>query len=111
MFGISLFNADGVCCYGTNTFIEEMDPERLEGEAEVTFAIESLDLVEGTYKLDVAVHTLRRLSLRLPSAALHLPRQVAHAATSASTVRGITGRFRPAYVSSRKHEQAVEHER
>ena len=57
VFGLSLFNADGVCCYGTNTFIEEMDPERLEGEVDVTFAIESLDLVEGSYKLDVAVHT------------------------------------------------------
>jgi ABC-type polysaccharide/polyol phosphate transport system ATPase subunit len=57
VFGVSLFNADGVCCYGTNTFIERMDPEQLEGEAEVTLAIESLDLVEGTYKVDVAVHT------------------------------------------------------
>jgi len=57
VFGVSLFNADGVCCYGTNTFIEEMDPERLTGTVGVTFAIDSLDLVEGTYKLDVAVHT------------------------------------------------------
>jgi ABC-type polysaccharide/polyol phosphate transport system ATPase subunit len=57
VFGLSLFNADGVCCYGTNTFIEEMDPERLEGQADVTLSIDSLDLVEGTYKLDVAVHT------------------------------------------------------
>jgi ABC-type polysaccharide/polyol phosphate transport system ATPase subunit len=56
VFGVSLFNADGVCCYGTNTFLEEMEPERLAGEAEVAFAVESLDLVEGTYKLDVAVH-------------------------------------------------------
>ena len=55
-FGIGLFNADGVCCYGTNTFVEEMNPERLAGDADVTFAIDSLDLVEGTYKLDVAVH-------------------------------------------------------
>jgi ABC-type polysaccharide/polyol phosphate transport system ATPase subunit len=55
-FGIGLFNADGVCCYGTNTFLEELIPERLAGEAEVTFSIDSLDLVEGTYKLDVAVH-------------------------------------------------------
>jgi len=57
VFGVSLFNADGVCCYGTNTFIEQMDPRSLEGEVKVTFAIDSLDLVEGTYKLDVAVHT------------------------------------------------------
>jgi hypothetical protein len=56
VFGIGLFNADGVCCYGTNTYLEEMNPERLSGDAEVTFAIESLELVEGTYKVDVAVH-------------------------------------------------------
>ncbi len=57
VFGVSFFNADGVCCYGTNTYIEQMDPLRMEGEVEVTFAIDSLDLVEGTYKIDVAVHT------------------------------------------------------
>jgi len=56
VFGIGLFNADGVCCYGTNTYIEEMNPQRLAGDADVTFAIDSLDLVEGTYKLDVAIH-------------------------------------------------------
>ena len=55
-FGISIFSPDGVCCYGTNTDIEEMRSESLEGEGEVVFAIERLDLVEGTYKLDVAVH-------------------------------------------------------
>jgi ABC-type polysaccharide/polyol phosphate transport system ATPase subunit len=58
VFGVGLFNADGVCCYGTNTSLEDMTPERLQGEADVTFAIESLELVEGTYKLDVAVHKL-----------------------------------------------------
>jgi ABC-type polysaccharide/polyol phosphate transport system ATPase subunit len=56
VFGLGLFNADGVCCYGTNTYLEEMNPERLSGDGEATFAIDSLDLVEGTYKLDVAVH-------------------------------------------------------
>jgi hypothetical protein len=56
VFGVGLFNADGVCCYGTNTYLEEMTPERLAGDAEMTFAIDSLDLVEGTYKVDVAVH-------------------------------------------------------
>jgi ABC-type polysaccharide/polyol phosphate transport system ATPase subunit len=56
VFGIGVFNADGVCCFGTNTGIEEMTSDRIEGEADVTFAIEHLDLVEGTYKLDVAVH-------------------------------------------------------
>jgi ABC-type polysaccharide/polyol phosphate transport system ATPase subunit len=58
VFGFGLFNADGVCCYGTNTYLEELNPERLSGEAEATFAIESLDLVEGTYKVDIAVHKI-----------------------------------------------------
>ena len=56
VFGIGIFNAEGVCCYGTNTDIDELTPERFAGEAEVVFRIESLDLVDGTYKLDVAVH-------------------------------------------------------
>ncbi|MBZ5558616.1 MAG: ABC transporter ATP-binding protein [Acidobacteriia bacterium] len=55
-FGIGVFNADGVCCFGTNTDIEALQSEQLSGDGEVTFAIDSLDLVEGTYKLDVAVH-------------------------------------------------------
>jgi hypothetical protein len=56
VIGIGLFNAEGVCCYGTNTSIEELKPQRLHGDAEAVFTLNSLDLVEGTYKLDVAVH-------------------------------------------------------
>ena len=56
VFGIGIYSADGVNCYGTNTHLEEFTPQEVSGEGEVTFAIDSLDLVEGTYKLDVAVH-------------------------------------------------------
>lgn len=56
VFGIGLFTAEGVAIYGTNTDIEEFESEHLSGEVDVTFDISSLDLVEGTYKLDVAVH-------------------------------------------------------
>jgi ABC-type polysaccharide/polyol phosphate transport system ATPase subunit len=56
VFGIGIFNAEGVCCYGTNTSLEALKGERIFGDVQVTFRIESLDLVEGTYKLDVAVH-------------------------------------------------------
>lgn len=56
VFGIGLFTPDGLLVYGTNTDIEEMESERLEGTIQVTLDVESLDLVEGTYKLDVAVH-------------------------------------------------------
>jgi ABC-type polysaccharide/polyol phosphate transport system ATPase subunit len=54
--GVGIFNAEGVCCYGTNTSLETLHPVRLLGDAEARFRIRSLDLVEGTYKLDVAVH-------------------------------------------------------
>ena len=57
VFGISIFNSEGVCCYGTNTDIEEFEPVEFSGAGEVLFVIDSLDLVEGTYKLDVAAHS------------------------------------------------------
>jgi ABC-type polysaccharide/polyol phosphate transport system ATPase subunit len=56
VIGVGIFNAEGVCCYGTNTSIEQLRGERIAGDAEAIFTIESLDLVEGTYKLDAAVH-------------------------------------------------------
>jgi ABC-type polysaccharide/polyol phosphate transport system ATPase subunit len=56
VFGVGLFNAEGVCCYGTNTDIEGLQPEPFAGDAGVTFSIDALELVEGTYKLDVAAH-------------------------------------------------------
>jgi hypothetical protein len=58
VIGIGIFNAEGVCCYGTNTNIEQLEAVRIFGDAEAAFTIQSLDLVEGTYKLDVAVHKL-----------------------------------------------------
>jgi ABC-type polysaccharide/polyol phosphate transport system ATPase subunit len=58
VFGIGLFNADGFCCYGTNTNIEQLEPAEISGEGEVRFKVPSLDLVEGTYKIDVAAHRL-----------------------------------------------------
>ena len=54
--GIGIFNAEGVCCYGTNTSIEQYTSVSIKGDATVRFAIPALDLVEGTYKLDVAIH-------------------------------------------------------
>ncbi|RPI50750.1 MAG: ABC transporter ATP-binding protein [Acidobacteria bacterium] len=56
VFGIGVYSADGVNCYGTNTHLEDFMSEEIQGDGEVTFAIDALDLVEGTYKLDVAVH-------------------------------------------------------
>ena len=56
VFGLGLFNADNVCVYGTNTNLEEFQPTEIDGHAVVTFTIDKLDLVEGTYRLDLAAH-------------------------------------------------------
>ena len=55
-FGFGLFNADGVCVYGTNTDLEDLDPAEISGSGQVDFVIDPLGLIEGTYKIDVAVH-------------------------------------------------------
>jgi ABC-type polysaccharide/polyol phosphate transport system ATPase subunit len=56
VFGVGIFGADGVSVYGTNTHLEEFKPERVLGTGEVRFVIEELQLVEGTYLVDVACH-------------------------------------------------------
>jgi ABC-type polysaccharide/polyol phosphate transport system ATPase subunit len=56
VIGVGIFNAEGVCCFGTNTSLEDLQSERIFGDAEAVFGVESLDLVEGTYKLDIAIH-------------------------------------------------------
>ena len=56
VFGVAIFNAEGVCIYGTNTDIEHFEPVSLAGGAEVNVEFDALDLVEGTYKVDVAAH-------------------------------------------------------
>jgi ABC-type polysaccharide/polyol phosphate transport system ATPase subunit len=56
VFGVGIFSADGVCCYGTNTDIEGAQPGEFSGEANVGFHLDSLALIEGSYKVDVAVH-------------------------------------------------------
>jgi ABC-type polysaccharide/polyol phosphate transport system ATPase subunit len=56
VFGIGVFRKDGVCCYGTNTAIDGLHLGKLAGEGEIRMAIPRLDLVEGDYLLDVAVH-------------------------------------------------------
>ncbi|MSO81702.1 MAG: ABC transporter ATP-binding protein [Acidobacteria bacterium] len=56
VFGVGIFNAEGVCCYGTNTDIEGAVSGAMSGDGEACFTIDRLDLVEGTYKVDVAAH-------------------------------------------------------
>ena len=57
VFGVGIYNADGTCVYGTNTDLEGLMPQRLDGNGRVRFAMPSLELVAGTYRIDAAVHT------------------------------------------------------
>ena len=40
VFGFGLFNADGVCVYGTNTDVEDLDPQQIDGTGQVDLVIE-----------------------------------------------------------------------
>jgi hypothetical protein len=55
LFGFHIINADGVRCFATNTAIDGLEPARLEGDGIVTCVIDRLDLLAGTYSLDVSV--------------------------------------------------------
>ena len=56
VFGIGIFSTNGVSCYGTNTDLENFEPARLDGKGVVRLVIPELQLVRGSYYLDVAVH-------------------------------------------------------
>ena len=57
VFGLGIYHADGACVYGTNTEIDGFQPVSLDSDCRVRFAMPSLDLVAGTYRVDAAVHT------------------------------------------------------
>ncbi len=57
VFGIGIFRDDETYCYGTNTHIEKINIPRIDGEGKVKFCIDHLELTEGKYFLDIAIHT------------------------------------------------------
>jgi len=56
VFGMGVYDSRGVSCYGTNTNIEEFKPLMIQGEGKVVCRIKKLNLINGTYYLDVAIH-------------------------------------------------------
>ncbi|MBI4666511.1 MAG: ABC transporter ATP-binding protein [Nitrospinae bacterium] len=56
VFGIGINRKDGANCYGTNTHIEGIDIDFVDGQGSVAFTVDRLDLVDGAYTLSVAVH-------------------------------------------------------
>ena len=56
VFGIGVFNSEGIQCYGTNTFIEDFKSLSISGKGKVKVHVPALNLINGTYFLNVAVH-------------------------------------------------------
>lgn len=56
VFGVGIFNQEGISCYGTNTAIDDIKIKELTDSGTIEFSIDELLLVEGRYTLDVAVH-------------------------------------------------------
>jgi ABC-type polysaccharide/polyol phosphate transport system ATPase subunit len=56
VFGIGIYNSEGISCYGSNTLLDDFSAQSISGSGKVRLAIPSLGLINGTYFLDVAVH-------------------------------------------------------
>ncbi len=54
VFGVGLMNAQDVTCYGTNTDVERLGLPELAPRGTVRLSFPRLDLIQGTYSLDVA---------------------------------------------------------
>ncbi len=56
VFGIGVFNGEGISCYGSNTLLENYSARQIQGKGSVRLTVPELGLVNGTYFLDIAVH-------------------------------------------------------
>lgn len=56
-FGVGLFRNDGLCCYGTNTDIDNIKVDNFSNKGSVEFIIESFDILPGEYWFDLAAHS------------------------------------------------------
>lgn len=54
--GIGIFRNDGVNCYGTNTYIDNAEKLKVKDNGVIEVTIDKLQLLEGEYTLDVALH-------------------------------------------------------
>lgn len=57
VFGVGIFTKDRVQCYGTNTYIDRVKIGKLNDNGKVEFVIPSLELIGGSYSVDVASHS------------------------------------------------------
>jgi ABC-type polysaccharide/polyol phosphate transport system ATPase subunit len=57
VFGIAILRSDGLRCFGSNTALEAAPLPPLANEGMVEVLLERLDLLDGSYSLDVAVES------------------------------------------------------
>lgn len=57
VFGIGIFNRDGVQCYGTNTRIDKLAEFALEKSGVFEIALDEVQLLAGEYLIDFAIET------------------------------------------------------
>ncbi len=57
IIGLLFFRNDKLTCYGTNTMRERIDNITLKNEGVITCDIEKLNLVKGSYWLDIAIRS------------------------------------------------------
>lgn len=58
IFGLAIYRNDGVHVCGPNTQFSGLDFPFIEGQGDILYHVDSLPLMEGTYVLSVAAHTL-----------------------------------------------------
>jgi len=62
VFGVGIYRSDGLFCYGTNTDLEEMSLSLGAGSGVAQIRFERFAFIQGTYSLDVAIHTSKGLA-------------------------------------------------
>ena len=54
--GFAIYRVDGVHCYGTNSFIDNLEQIKLKDKGSIEIYIERLQLIPSEYFIDVAFH-------------------------------------------------------
>ena len=62
VFGIGIYRSDGLFSYGTNTDIEKIPLSLSPGSGVVKIQFDRFAFIEGTYSLDVAIHTSKGMA-------------------------------------------------
>lgn len=58
VFGMAVYDTAGNICYGSNTNIEDFKSQKINGKGKVKISIPTLNLINGSYYLDLAVHKI-----------------------------------------------------